>query len=78
MSRVTPDEKTLALLAGIRERAEICDAQGAVIGYYQPAKESTSSSRYEPNVTKEELDRYAQEPGARTLGEIMADFRNRP
>lgn len=77
MSRVTPDEKTLSLLVGIRERAEICDSQGTVIGYFQPVSESMPSSRYEPNVTKEELDRYAQEPGARTLSEIIADFQKR-
>ena len=77
MSRVVPDEKTLAMLVGISERAEICDSQGAVIGYFQPVPKSISSDRYEPKISKEELDRYANEPGGRTLAEIISDFRKR-
>ena len=78
MPRVTPDEKTLTELASIRDRAEICDSQGAVIGYFQPVRKLSSADFYVPNVTKEELERYEQEPGARTLDEIFRDLRKRP
>ena len=77
MPRITPDEKTLTELASIRDRAEICDSQGAVIGYFQPVSKRIPEKFYEPTFTEEELLRFEQEPGARTLSEIIRDLQNR-
>lgn len=75
MSRITLDEKSIGVLGQVRERAEICDSKGAVIGYFRPVANRDSGARYVPNFTEEELLRFEQEPGGRTLDEIIRDFR---
>ena len=52
---------------------------GRVLGVYVPAKETVDviSKQIASPYTDAELDRWAAEPGGRSLAEILADLRSR-
>ena len=79
MTTIVLDRQNSTRFGAIHDRAEIRGDDGRVLGVYVPAKETvdvvpkTISSPY----TDEELDRWAAEPGGRSLAEILADLRSR-
>jgi hypothetical protein len=79
MTRVILDRATLARLHDLKERLEVCDESGETLGFFQPAP-SRDRSLYataQVPVTEAELDRAEQQPGGRTLAEILADLESR-
>jgi hypothetical protein len=77
MIKVTLDKATLAKLHNLSERVEVCDESGRVVGYAHPAKHTLPPEYEEPPITKEEIDRLVNEPGGRSLAEILADLRSK-
>jgi hypothetical protein len=67
MTIVIRDPETLAQIQAVTGRAEIRDAAGHPIGFFTPYP-------YVPPTTEEELQRIEQEPGGRSLAEILADL----
>jgi hypothetical protein len=55
MTQYRPDESTVMALGAIRERAEILDSQGKVIGYFEPVP------RPEDELRKRAFENYDQE-----------------
>lgn len=74
MAKVILDEATLAKLHHLREPLEVCDESGRVLGYVSPAVDPSLYRTVKVPFTEEELDRFEQEPGGRTLAEILADL----
>jgi hypothetical protein len=62
-------------------RVEIRDETGQLAGYFTPpSAQAIESGLYrdvEVPYTDEELDRFAQEPGGRSLDEILKDLEKR-
>jgi hypothetical protein len=38
MSKLPLDEATLAKLRSVKDRVEVCDEQGRIVGYFEPSK----------------------------------------
>jgi len=76
MARVTIDAATAAQLSGLSGAVELCDANGKTVGLFQP-RVVRSTSENTPSISEEELDRYASEPGGRSLSEIIDDLESR-
>jgi hypothetical protein len=74
MTRVILDEATLAKLHNLREPLELCDEAGRVLGHISPAVDPSLYRTVQVPFTEEELDRFEQEPGGRSLAEILADL----
>lgn len=73
MSRVViPKVMLEATLRGLKEEVEFVNESGEVLGYFTPARVQWELEDPIPSV--EELDRIANEPGGRTLTEIMRDL----
>ena len=76
MTKITLDQATLAKLSDLRERVEFCNEAGHTLGYFEPVP-SRDRSLYESMevpFSEEDLDRFEQEPGGRSLGESLADL----
>jgi len=78
---VLSDAKVVAALDAIDQRAEICDAEGRVLGYYVPSEIAMRTSRRQVKspYSKEELDRRFREEAkdAKTLAEFWEDMRRK-
>lgn len=72
MSTIVLDEQTVKWFDGVRGQTEVRDETGRLCGLFFPALPKP----YEPEFTKEELDRIAAQPG-RSLAEILADLKAR-
>jgi hypothetical protein len=77
MTRVVLDTTMLEKLQSLRERAELVDPQGRLIGFFDPMRVPEVIDSHECPYTEEELRRAEQEPGGRTLEEILADLEAR-
>lgn len=53
MSKLPLDEATLAKLREVKERVEVCDEQGRIVGYFEPSK--YAGIVLPPDMTDEEL-----------------------
>lgn len=73
MSTIILDRETVKWFDGVRGQTEVRDETGRLCGLYFPAPPKP----YEPEFTKEELDRIAAEPGGRPLAQILADLKAR-
>ena len=78
MTRITLDPAALANLDRLTEPVEVCDTSGRVVGYFHPAADERLYRSVQVPFTDEELDRFEQEPGGRSLAEIISDLENEP
>ena len=74
MTRVVFDQAMLAKLLNLNGRVEVCDEAGRTVGYFTPVEDRSLYAGVEVPFTEEELDRFEQEPGGRSLAEILADL----
>jgi hypothetical protein len=77
MSNFVLDLDTAQKLRDAGQCLELRDPKGVVVGYFRPAVAPEDYRKYDKPFTKEELDRFANEPGGRSLDEIMRDLRGR-
>ena len=78
---VLEDAQTVATLNALHQRAEICDTQGRVLGYYVP-RDAERPKYYmgaKSPYSKEELDRRIREElkDARPLSEFWDEMRKK-
>ena len=71
MVKLTVDAATGALLAGLKHSVELFTPSGERLGWFHPFE------FYVPPFTDDELLEAENEPGGRTLAEIMADLERR-
>jgi hypothetical protein len=77
MTKLTLDQAMLSKLSHLKEPVEVCDESGHTLGYYTPATDSSLYKRVKVPFNEDELDRFEQEPGGRSLAEILADLEKR-
>ena len=77
MTNIVLDAQTAQRLREARQCLELRDPTGGVVGYFRPAVAPEHYKKHEVPFTNEELDRFASEPGGRTLEEILADLRGK-
>jgi hypothetical protein len=75
MTQLTVDDATRSQFAAARDRAEIRDRGGRLLGYFLPAVDNYDGP--ECPLSEAELDEIEREGGGRTLSEILADLRAR-
>jgi hypothetical protein len=78
MVRMVLDPNLHAKLEGVRE-VEFCDASGRTVGHFL-SEEAYRRLLYEwanAQISDEELQRRLEEPGGRSLDEILADLEKR-
>jgi hypothetical protein len=74
MTKIILDGASSAKFADVKDRAEVCDEAGRTLGYFLPVIPPAAYAGIEVPFTEEELQRFEQEPGGRTLAEILADL----
>jgi hypothetical protein len=74
MTQVILDRATLDKLRQVQEVARLCDETGGVVGYFHPVIDPSEYEGLEPPMSEEEMARRLQEPGGRSLAEILADL----
>ena len=72
MTRVVLDPATLAKLSSVQDRAEVCDAQGLVRGYFTPVPELSDYKGIQIPLSEAELERAEQETDSYTTAEVLA------
>lgn len=75
MTRIVLDSNVVNQFGAVQERVEVCDANGRVIGYFRPATDPSLYRHIKVPYTDAELKQFEEEPGGRTLDEIMRDLR---
>ncbi len=78
MTKVILDQTTEGRFANLSDRAEVCDHEGRTLGIFIPVVDRTLYERVQVPFTNEELDRFEQEPGGRSLAEILTDLERTP
>ncbi len=74
MTKVVLDQATLAKLARNRNRVEVCDEAGSVVGYFTPLDDRSLYESVQPPISEEELRRREQHLRGRPLSEILRDL----
>jgi hypothetical protein len=69
MTRLVIDANLPSKLAGLTQPAEICDANGHVLGRYIP---SCAIAENGPLISEEELDQREREAESYTTAEVLA------
>ena len=77
MTQITLNDDAVAQLQRTRGRAEIRDAAGRVIGFFEPFDAPAESWDTEIPFTDEEIERFRADPGGRPLEEILRDLEQR-
>ena len=77
MSKMTLDSITANQLRRFKEPVELLDSGGTPLGTFTPFDDKTRSPEIRIPFTVEELQRFENEPGGRSLDEILADLENR-
>ena len=73
MSRIVIRKNVLeATLQGMKDEVEFVDVSGEVLGHFTPA--GIEWMLEDPIPSVEELDRRSNDPGGRSLAEIMRDL----
>lgn len=72
MERIVVDSELPSKLPAVMRPVELCDPAGRILGTYTPELDDV-----EPPIAEEELRRRENEPGGRSLREILADLENR-
>lgn len=73
MGKLALDEQTLAKLRGVKQRVELCDDQGRIVGYFEPSKYAGVVSPPEP--TEAELAESEADLVTYSLDEVWAKAR---
>jgi hypothetical protein len=66
------DRASLSNLPGVKERVELCDESGHVVGYVSPKVDRSLYEGVEAPFSEEELQRAEREPETSTTAEILA------
>jgi hypothetical protein len=66
------DQNVSGQFAAARDRLEICNPDGRLLGYFVPARNGYNGP--ECPLTEEELDRISRKGGGRPLADILADL----
>lgn len=74
MNRVIVDPVTREKLANIRQKSELCDDTGQILGLFLPLEEPGSDTGREPRISNAEIERRLRCGGGRSLAEILADL----
>lgn len=72
MIKVAMDETSLTKLRGVKQRVEVCDLEGRIVGYFEP---STFAGYVVPEFDEAELDRRSKEPGGFTTAQVLEHLR---
>ena len=73
MTRITLNRTVITQLLQPDGAVEIFDEQGNIVGVFRPATEYDRAWS-ELDISEEEIQRRVQEPGGRTLAEIMKEL----
>ena len=77
MTRIVLDEDLKTKLRGLKERLEIIDEDGRVLGFVTPAVDRSLYEGVVPPFSKEELDRREREGGRTyTTAEVLEYLKN--
>jgi hypothetical protein len=77
MTRIVLDSATVASLRGHFGPVELCDEHGHVLGEFRPAPDRSLYEGVAPPLSEDEIQRREDEPGGRSLAEILDDLRRR-
>jgi hypothetical protein len=79
MDKIVLDSAVAGQLANAKVHVPICDPSGHTVGYFIPAAEHDREVYQwaKSQISEEELDRRATEPGGRTTEEILKDLQRR-
>lgn len=79
MNKVTLDGAGRLQLDDLDGEVEICDQTGRTVGYYLPVglRDELLYAWAKSQVSEEELELARQQPGGRSLKEILVDLNNR-
>jgi hypothetical protein len=73
MTKLPLNEATLAQLRGVKQRVEICDEEGRIVGYFEPS--IYAGQVIPPEPTSEELARREAGP-MYTTAEVVAHLKS--
>jgi hypothetical protein len=74
MTKVILDSATSSKLAGLDHAIELCDPSGQTLGWFKPVPDPREGEFFVPPFTEKEIQQALDEPGGRSLAEIMADL----
>ena len=74
MTRLVLDAETIGKLCAAHERVEVCDVNGQTLGYFLPSTDRGLYKIFDCPFTEEEIERARNEPGGRSLQEILTDL----
>ncbi|HZW29471.1 MAG TPA: hypothetical protein VFF52_02125 [Isosphaeraceae bacterium] len=74
MAKIVLDSTTSARLRWVKEPVELVDEEGSRLGTFTPADKKSPYRDVKIPFTQEELRRFAEQKGDRTLAEILADL----
>lgn len=77
MDHIKLDSQTAALLLSRKERVELRDPDGNVLGYFEPSARAVKYSDIEIPFTAEELKQASRQTTGRPLEDILRDLRAR-
>ncbi len=77
MTRLVLDAETTEKLRAAEARVEVCDSNGNTLGYFLPSNDRGLYKIFDCPYTEEEIERARNEPGGRSLQEILADLPKR-
>jgi hypothetical protein len=77
MTQLVLDAATTEKLRAAQERVELCDSSGTILGYFLPSSDRGLYKILDCPFTEEEIERARNEPGGRSLDEILTDLRKR-
>ncbi len=72
MTKLPLDEAALAKLREVKQRVEVCDEQGRIVGYFEP---SIYAGIVIPEFTEEELLASENDPVTYSLDEVWESIR---
>ena len=71
MTRIVLDSETLKKLHDLRERMEVCDERGKLLGIIIPATDSLLYRNVDVPIDEEELQRREQESDEYTTSQVL-------
>ena len=77
MVKLTVDREIREKLGDLKQRVELCDDSGRVLGYFYPVADPSLYDEHDSSITEEELDCREREGGGRPLADILADLEKR-
>ena len=77
MSRITLDSTVAEQLRKLKGPVELLDSVGNALGTFMPVNDKERPSEVRIPFTLDELKRFENEPGGRTLDKILADLEER-